>query len=124
MLVSNHFKLTVQNKGIIHIYKVDFGALENMFHSEAIRNARRAITAILGNFISCGDYIFAMTLLDETEPLCIESAAKGQLCELNINLKMSFNLDQSRQMQSDMAVKVLDFLNTLIKSVLRAQDFK
>jgi hypothetical protein len=37
---------------------------------------------------------------------------------------MSFNLDQSRQMQSDMAVKVLDFLNTLIKSVLRAQDFK
>jgi len=61
-----------------------------------------------------------MTLLDETEPLCIESAAKGAACELNINLKMSFNLDQSRQMSTDMAPKVLDFLNTLIKSVLRA----
>ena len=27
-LVSNHFKMTVHNKELIHIYKVDFGTLE------------------------------------------------------------------------------------------------
>ncbi len=85
---------------------------------------------IIGNFVICGGdkadstrYVFAMQLHEEEE-FVIPSAANNQQVELTFRLKLSFNLDQSRQMQSEMAPRVLQFLNVMIKQVIRAKDFK
>ena len=61
-LVSNHYKLTVKNQGLIHIYAVDFGALDEEYFGSAIKSAREAIQKILGDFVRSGNLIFAMQL--------------------------------------------------------------
>jgi hypothetical protein len=43
--------MTVQNKGLIFIYSVDFGALESEYHSAALRSTGDALRALIGNFI-------------------------------------------------------------------------
>ena len=50
-LVSNHFKMTVQNKGLIFIYSVDFGTIEPELHSTALRSTGDALRGLIGNFI-------------------------------------------------------------------------
>ena len=67
MLYSNHFKLTMKNSGLVHIYKVDFGAYikGNDFDAEfakkqAMRSVRETLKATLGEYLSSGNNIFAM----------------------------------------------------------------
>jgi hypothetical protein len=55
----------VNNKGLIHAYKVDFGTIEEIYHSQALRSAGEALKGCVGNFIRCGgassgSFIFAM----------------------------------------------------------------
>lgn len=82
---------------------------------------------VIGFFVACGDYLFAMQQYSDDEGVFVmPSAANGQPVEITITHKCAFSLDQSRMImkQQDVAHKVLQFLNVLIKSVLRAQDFK
>lgn len=76
-LVTNHYKLTVRNQGLIHVYSADFGILDEEHHGSAIRSARLAISAIIGDFIRSGNLIFAMQL-HEDEAFNIPAAARGQ----------------------------------------------
>ena len=53
--------------------------------------------------------------MNEENEFTIFSAAKGQQCELTLRHRASFNLDQQQQMRGDLAQKVLQFLNVMIK---------
>ena len=64
-----------------------------------------------------------MQMAEENE-FVIPSAANGQQVELTIKHIRSINLDQSSTMRGEMAQKVLQFLNVMIRQVLRAQNFK
>ena len=109
-LVSNHFKITIRNKGMIHIYQVDFGTLEAQYHMSAIRSGSDAIRAHVNHFIPCPRnntvWIFAMQQSEESE-FTIPCAANGQQCEMAIKHLSTFNLDQTQQMKGDIAERVL-----------------
>ena len=47
-LVTNHFKLTVRNQGLIHVYQMDFGTLEEQHQMSALRSAGAAIQGHVG----------------------------------------------------------------------------
>ena len=55
-----------------------------------------------------------MQMAEENE-FVIPSAANGQQVGLTIRHRASINLDQSRAMQGEMAQKVLQFLNVMIR---------
>jgi hypothetical protein len=79
---------------LVHVYKADFGALDEDYHRDAMRNCSSHLKKMIGPHMSFSGYIFAMQLYDDDE-LMVESHAKGQQCEVNIRHHMSFSLDQS-----------------------------
>ena len=81
--MTNHFKLQIKNSGLIHIYQVDFGMLEEEYHISALRSGQQGITANVGiHMISQGDkdnhrrLIFAMQMAEEPT-FTVISAANG-----------------------------------------------
>jgi hypothetical protein len=52
-LVTNHFKMSIKNQGLIHIFKVDFGMLEEEYHMQALKNGQKGIHAYVGIHMIC-----------------------------------------------------------------------
>lgn len=80
-LVTNHFKMSIRNQGLIHIFKVDFGMLEEEYHMQALKNGQKSIAACVGIHMICpGDrddrqrLIFAMQQPEEPIFTVIASA--------------------------------------------------
>ena len=122
--MSNHFKLVIKDKGFIHIYRIDWGTLGNERSDQrsAIRSGKDAIEGHLGQFIFYDNFIFARQHSDmEFE---INTAANGKSFVLGLKHAISFSLDQQSPQQVQYSAYVLQFLNIVVKNVLKAANFK
>ena len=73
--------MSIKNQGLIHIFKVDFGMLEEEYHMQALKKGYIGIEAHIGKYMICPGnrddrqrLLFAMQVPEEPNFTVIASA--------------------------------------------------
>ena len=119
MLVSNHFKLTLNNKCLVQIYSIDWGTIgqDREAQRDALKSGHDKLIALLGIYVAYDSHIVCLQHADME--LEIKVAAGGQQFLIALRHRISFSLDQQSPQMALYSPMVLQFLNVVVKNVLR-----